>query len=46
MDTIMGACYFFALGGMGYNLVKIKLQGDLEDEMKEYREYDLSHERI
>ena len=46
MDTLMGVCYFFTIGGMGWNLVKIKLQGDLEEDMKEYREYDLSHERI
>ena len=46
MDTLMGACYFFTIGGMGWNLIRIKLQGDLEEDMKEYREYDLSHETI
>lgn len=46
MDTILGACYFMTIGGMGWNLVKIKLQGDLEADMKGYREYDLSTERI
>ena len=42
----MGACYFLTCAGMGYNLVKIKLQGDFEEQMKNYREYDLSTERI
>ena len=46
MDTILGACYFLTCAGMGYNLVKIKLQGDFEEQMKNYREYDLSTERI
>ena len=43
---MLGACYFFACGGMAWNLIKIKLQGDLEEDMKAYREYDLSTERI
>ena len=42
----MGACYFFTVAGMGWNLVKIKLQGDLEEQMKGYREYDLATEKI
>ena len=42
----MGACYFMTIGGMSWNLVKIKMQIDLENDMKEYREYDLSHEKI
>ena len=43
---MMGACYFLTIGGMAWNLIRIKLQGDLEEDMKEYREYDLSHEKI
>ena len=46
MDTILGACYFMTVAGMGYNLARIKLQGDLEEDMKGYREYDLSTEKI
>ena len=46
MDTILGACYFMTIAGMGYNLARIKLQGDLEEDMKGYREYDLSTEKI
>lgn len=46
MDTILGACYFMTIAGMGWNLMKIKFQIDLEEEMKKYREYDLSYERI
>lgn len=46
MDTLMGACYFLTCGGMGWNMVKIKLQVDLEEDMKGYREYDLSTEKI
>ncbi len=46
MDTILGACYFMTVAGMGWNMVKIKLQGDLEEDMKQYREYDLSTEKI
>lgn len=46
METLLGISYFAAVGGMGWNLAKIKLQGDLEADMKEYREYDLSTEKI
>ena len=46
MDSVLGACYFITCAGMGWNLIKIKLQGDLEEDMKGYREYDLSTEKI
>ena len=46
MDTVLAAAYFMTVGGMGWNLIKIKLQNDYESEIKDYREYDLSHERI
>ena len=46
MDTLMGACYFFTVAGISYNLMKIKLQIDLEEDLKNLREYDLSTEKI
>ena len=46
MDSVLGVCYFITCAGMAWNLIKIKLQGDLEEDMKAYREYDLSNERI
>ena len=46
MDTIMGFCYFGTVVGMGWNLVKIKLQVDFEEDIKGYREYDFSTEKI
>ena len=46
MDTILGACYFLTVGSLGWNMIKIKMQVDLEEEMKGYREYDLSTEKI
>ena len=46
MDTLLGACYFFTVAGMTWEMVKIKVQVDLEDELKNYREYDLSMEKI
>ena len=46
MDTILGACYFLTVSGMSWNFVKIKLQLDLEEDLKNLREYDLSTEKI
>ena len=46
METLLFASYFASVAGMGWNLAKIKLQGDLEADMKGYREYDLSTEKI
>ena len=46
MDSLLFAGYFLSVTGMGWNLIKIKLQGDLEEDMKGYREYDLSIEKI
>ena len=46
MDSLLFAGYFLSVAGMSWNLIKIKAQGDLEEDMKNYREYDLSIEKI
>jgi hypothetical protein len=42
LEKFLAACYLLSLGAMARNLIKIKLQNDLEEEIKKYREYDLS----
>lgn len=42
----MFASYVLSLSAISVNLIRAKLQDDLEAELKEYREYDLSYEKI
>ena len=46
MDQIIFASYLLSLSAITVNMIRAKLQDDLEAEMKEYREYDLSYEKI
>lgn len=40
------AGYSFGVGAIVYNMTRSKLQDDFERELRELREYDLSHETI
>lgn len=46
LEKLLGACYLLSLGVMARNLIRIKLQNDFEEELKKYREYDLSTDKI
>ena len=38
--------YSFGIGSIVYNLTKIKMQNDFEEDLKKLREYNLEHETI
>ena len=46
LEKFLCACYLLSLGAMARNLIRIKLQNDLEEDIKKYREYDLSTDQI
>ena len=46
MDQFIFASYMLSLSAITINLVRAKLQDDLEAELKEHREYNLSYETI
>ena len=46
MESLLGVIYFGCVGAITRNLINIKLQVDYEEELKQYREYDLSYEKI
>ena len=46
LDQIIFATYCFGIGAIGVNMVRQKLQMDLEEHIKALREYDLSTDKI
>ena len=46
LESLLATCYLLTLGAMARNLIRIKLQTDWEEEIKKYREYDLSTDPI
>lgn len=46
LESLLGTCYLLTLGAMARNLIRVKLQNDWEEEIKKYREYDLSTDPI
>jgi hypothetical protein len=43
---VIFATYCFGLGAIGVNIVRSKLQNDLEEKIKALREFDLSTDKI
>ena len=46
LNSALFASYCATLGLLGYNVVKSKLIDDFDRELREYREYDFSHEKL
>lgn len=46
MESLLSVIYVGCVGAITRNLVQMKLQVDYEEELKQYREYDLSYEKI
>ena len=46
IENFLLGCYLLSLAAITRNLIKIKLTNDFEEELKKYREYDLSTEQI
>ena len=46
LEGFLMACYLVTIGAMARNLIRIKLQNDFEEELKKYREYDISTDPI
>lgn len=44
ITSALFAGYTFGLGTIVYNISKIKMQNDFETDVRNLREYDLSHE--
>jgi hypothetical protein len=43
---VIFATYCFGIGAIGFNIVRSKLQNDLEEKIRALREYDLSTDKI
>jgi hypothetical protein len=43
---VIFAIYCFGIGAIGVNIVRSKLQNDLEEKIRALREYDLSTDKI
>jgi hypothetical protein len=43
---VLSVCYLLTIGAMARNFIRIKLQNDFEEELKKYREYDISTDPI
>ena len=46
ITSTLFAGYSFGVGAIAYNLTRMKLQDDFENEVRKLREYDFSHEAI
>ena len=46
METLLFAIYAGAVSAVSINLIRMKFQVDMEEEIKKLREYDLSTEKI
>ena len=46
MEKLLFSVYAGCVTAMAYNLIRMKFQTDLEEEIKNLREYDLSTEKI
>lgn len=46
IEGLLATCYLLTLGAMARNLIRIKMQTDWEEEIKKFREYDLSTDLI
>lgn len=46
LTTILGAAYATTIAGSAYNMAKIRLNDDYVEEIKQYREYDFTYEKV
>lgn len=46
LSSIMGGIYGLTVLGVGYNIAKIRLNDDFHYDIKQWREYDFTYEKI
>ena len=46
LDQVIFATYCFGISAIGVNIVRSKLQNDLEEKIRALREFDLSTDKI